>query len=47
MSAFDGKEDYRAFRLYPGSFHSEDWQPPKTSRPMMPPFKLTFVTSAL
>jgi len=46
MFAFDGKEGTEGLGSIRAHSHPEDWQPPKTSRPI-DPAKLTFVTSAL
>src|SRR5712664_4172620 len=47
MSAFDGKEDTEGLGSIWARSHPEDCQPPKTSRPLILPFKLTSVTRAL
>jgi len=47
MSAFDGKEDTEGLGSVWARSHPEDCQPPKTSRPLILPFKLTSVTRAL
>ena len=36
MSAFDGKEDTERLGSIWARSHPEDWQPPKTSRPIDP-----------
>jgi len=47
MTAFDGKEDTEGLGSIWARSHPEDCQPPKTSRPLILPFKLTSVTRAL
>ena len=47
MFAFDGKEDTEGLGSIWARSHPEDCQPPKTSRPLILPFKLTSVTRAL